>query len=509
MKVLILLVFCLSVMGCGRRGERIHNIRDLDQDQLNIVNNQFDIDIIAVDLNTRSRRNIKPICKAIDGCLKVCDYFNNPKCTQLSIDKVLAFWLNQINEYSKWEQARNDLNLIATQPKVSDFLSNVDKDNQVVEALFNLSIAANCPISEQPNILFSYTPHVSLYLGAPKADAGAETEVKVLCKAAYNLMPDGSHEMKGDPWITQENINDCLGLARRQVVEAKKTAEAAEAEVAAAQEALGTEEAELAALKAKGAEATQEEMDAAEAKVASAKEALAAAEGKLAEAQEAVQVAEEQLAAEVAEEEEADMKVDCTPGIDFSPAGSEAAEAAALAAQEKAKKCPGLEYVEFSGDGGADEAEANKPAAAGDSADGAAADAEAADQPAADTDADREVAAADDDSQEDMPQKQMPVSTKKKIMDGQVLYFNLPVFAGYIKKCFGFDSKTFSEMALEIENKTAFELGDKVISKACSENSECIRLSYCAIDSELVWKNLKSSITEAGCDYEGFSEMLP
>ena len=495
MKVLILLVFCLSVIGCGRRGERIHNIQDLDQDQLNVVNNKFDIDIIALNLNTKSRRNIKPNCRGIEGCLKVCEYFDKAKCKQLSIDKVLAFWMNQISMYSKWEQARNDLNLIATEPAVSDFLSNVDKDNQVVEALFNLSIAANCPINEQPKILFSYTPHVSLYLGAPESST------------------EGGEE-DGDADADRTDVE----AAEAKVAAAQEELREAEAEAVKAQEALAEAEAAKGAL---AADAPEGEVEAAEANVTAAREALTLAEAKVAASKEAVEAAGAKL---VAAQEAADAggDVDCTPGVEFSPAGSVDAEAA----QEKAKQCPGLTYVELSGDGGAADsgaagAEAGVAAPpAVTAADDGDADADAdigadeANQPAADADAgadaDREVAAADEDSQEkNMPQQQMPVSTKKKIMDGQVLYFNLPVFAGYIKKCFGFDSKTFSEMALEIENKKAFELGDKVISKACSENSECIRLSYCAIDSELVWKNLKPSVTEAGCDYEGFSEMLP
>ena len=500
MKVLILLVFCLSVIGCGRRGERIHNIKDLDQDQLNVVNNKFDIDIIALNLNTKSRRNIKPNCRGIEGCLKVCEYFDKAKCKQLSIDKVLAFWMNQISMYSKWEQARNDLNLIATEPSVSDFLSNIDKDNQVVEALFNLSIAANCPINEQPNILFSYTPHVSLYLGAPESSTEG-----------------------GEEGVDADADRTDVEAAEAKVAAAQEELREAEAEAVKAQEALTEAEAAKEAL---AADASEGEVEAAEANVTAAKEALAAAEAKVAASKEAVEAAGAKLVA-AQEAAEAGGDVECAPGVEFSPAGSVDAEAAALAAQERADKCPGLARVELSGDGGAadsgaagaeaDEAgqqAANAGAAAPPAVTAADTGADEANQPAADADAgadaDREVAAADEDSKkEDMPQQQMPVSTKKKIMDGQVLYFNLPVFAGYIKKCFGFDSKTFSEMALEIENKKAFELGDKVISKACSENSECIRLSYCAINSELVWKNLKPSVTEAGCDYEGFSEMLP
>ena len=393
MKVLILFVFCLSVIGCGRRGERIHNIRDLDQDQLNIVNNKFDIDIIAVDLNTRSRRNIKPICKAIDGCLKVCEYFDKAKCKQLSIDKVLVFWMNQISMYSQWEQARNDLNLIATEPKVSDFLSNVDKNNQVMEALFNLSIAANCPINDQPNILFSYTPHVSLYLGAPKETSAPQVDAD----AGEDLTDLKAAAVEADA------AKEALVTAKTESEAAQEAVAVAEAEVVTAQGALRAAENAKAGLTA---DASEGEVTAADAKIAETKAAVDAAEAKVVAAKETLAAVEE------------NMKMD-------------------------------------------------------------------------------------------IPEKQMPVSSCKKIMDGQVLYFNLPIFAGYIKKCFGFNSKTFSEMALEIENKKAFKMGDRVISKACSENSECIRLSYCAIDSELVWNHLKPSVKAGGCDYENFSEMLP
>ena len=390
MKVLILLVVCLSVIGCGRKGERIHNIQDLQQDQLNIVNNKFDIDILALNLNTRRNRNIQPICRGIEGCLKVCEYFDKAKCKQLSVDKVLAFWMNQISMYSKWEHARNDLNLIATQPEVSDFLSNVDKNNQVMEALFNLRPAANCPMNDH-NILYSASPYVTLYLGAPEVMASTESS-------------EG-----------EEAAEEAVAIQQAVL---QKAVEEAEVGVEVAQEALAAEAVDAKLVAAKEALAA-DAADAADAKLVAAKEALAAdaADAKVAEAQAAVEVA-----------------------------GAE----------------PVVEHAD-----------------------------------------DGELAEAD------IPGKQIPVSTKKKIMDGQVLYFNLHVFVGYMKKCFGFDTKTFSEIALEIENKKAFEMGDKVISKACSENSECIRLAYCAIDSELVWENVKPSIKDAGCDYENFSEMLP
>ena len=315
MKLLILLILCFSMISCGDRG-RIRKIKEFGKDELNVMSNEVNIGIfqkISLSFNNNSRkRNIQPICRGIDGCLNVCEYFDNPKCKQLSVKQVLSFWLNQISMYEKWEQARNDLTLIATQPDVSDFLSTVDLDNHVMEALFNLSTAADCPINNHLDILFSYSPYVTLYLGAPQ-----------------------SIEVNRD--------------------------------------------------------STQQPKEAAPAGVPEAMD----------------------LAVESASTEAGEI------------------------------------------------------------------------------------------------QKQMLVSAKKKIMDGQILYFNLPIFVGYIKQCFGYDTKTFSQLALEIENKKAFEMGDEVISKACSENSECIRLAYCAIDSELVWKNLKPNITEAGCSYESFSEMLP
>ena len=108
---------------------------------------------------------------------------------------------------------------------------------------------------------------------------------------------------------------------------------------------------------------------------------------------------------------------------------------------------------------------------------------------------------------EEVTATQMP--NGKKIMDGSVIPFNLQVFAGFIKLCFGHNTRTFSEVAAEIENKKAFEIGHQVIVKACSGNSECIRLAYCSIDSELVWDQLPDNIRELGCGYDNFTEMLP
>ena len=288
--ILSVLFASLSLVSCGRRFDNIRkaNLKTGREKPIQLVNNEVNVGIVQkVSLNIisggHSRRKIQPICRGIDGCLRVCEYFDEPKCKQLSADEVVSFWLNKINSYESWEQAKNDLDLIATSLDVATFLKNVDKDNRVVHSLFGLNTSANCPINndDAPEILFSYSPSASLYLkhpGGVKAERG-----------------------------------------------------------------------------------------------------------------------------------ESDQKV---------------------------------------------------------------------------------------------------VSKRKKIIDGSVSPFDLQVFAGFIKSCFGHKSRTFSEMAVEIENKNAFEIGHTVLSKSCSENNECIRLAYCVINADLVWDKLPKDVKALGCKYENFTEML-
>ena len=115
------------------------------------------------------------------------------------------------------------------------------------------------------------------------------------------------------------------------------------------------------------------------------------------------------------------------------------------------------------------------------------------------------------DSMEATAQSGPPASGRdsKKIIDSAIVPFNLSVFAGFVKQCFGFNTRTFSEMAVQIENHEAFEMGHQVIIKACGRDKECVRLAYCAINSELVWDQLPVDLTARGCAYNSFAEMAP
>ena len=311
-----ILLVSLSLISCARRFDNVkkHN-KQGKQTPLQVVNNEVNVDVFQkVSVNYfvgNNRRNIQPICRGIDGCLSVCEYFDYAKCKQLSADEVVSFWLNKISEYNSWEQARNDLDLIATNLNVSSFLKNVDQDNHVVRNLLRLNTSADCPMNNTQIIYFSYSPSASLYLKS-------------------------------------------------------------------------------------------------------------------------------------------------TPSLDEASApaaGEEVAEPTAPPPVEVVVPAAGEEDAE--------------PAASSDSSD------------------------------------------RKKIVDGSVIHFDLQVFMGFIKSCFGYNTRTFSEMAVQIENQDAFEIAHAVLSKSCGENSECVRLAYCEIGSDLVWDKLQESVKAPGCEYGNFVEMLP
>ena len=336
---------------------RKHNKEN--QIPLQLVNNEVNVDIFQkVSVNFigkgHNRRNIQPICRGINGCLHVCEYFNYPKCKQLSAYKVVSLWLNKIGSYDNWEQAMNDLTLVATNLDVSAFLKNVDQNNRVVQALLSLYTSANCPMNNAQNIFFSFSPAASLYLKSSPASAEELSSV------------------------------DAAAGAEPPPVDAAAGAEPPPVDVA-----------------------------------------VAGAEG------EAV-----------------------TPPVDVAA--------------------------------GAD------------------------DPPVVDAAAGEEEVVADSSEDDSAPEvsEVQGQSESKKIVDGSVIPFNLQVFAGFVKSCFGYNTRTFSEMAVQIENKDAFDIAHKVLSKSCGENSECIRLAYCAVGSDLVWDQLQESVKAPGCEYDNFVEVL-
>jgi len=284
----------LSLASC-REGKNEHTHKPPGstsrKNELNLVNNNVDVlNKVSINFSAGYKRNIQPVCRGINGCLHICDHFRQVQCKQLSADKVVTFWLNKINTYTSWEQAQRDLYLIATEPDISSFLKNMDKENQVAQALFNLNTSASCSTGEQ-DIGFSYSPSAALYL---------------------------------------------------------------------------------------------------------------------------------------------------TKGTDSSSTDP-----------------------------------------------------------------------AQQEAQDTSQQEAQDTSEMKKIIDASATSFSLQVFIGFIKKCFGHNTRTFSEMAIQIENKDAFNIGHEVISNACSENNECIRLAYCDINSELVWNELPKDIKTPGCEYSNFVEVLP
>lgn len=334
----------LSLVSCGRRFDNVkkRNAKGGKSTSLQVVQNEVSVDIFQkFSFNTVVRRGhkrkIQPICRGINGCLRVCKHFDSPKCKQLSADKVVSFWLNKIGTYKSWEQVINDLKLIATKPDVSVFLKNMDQNNRVVQALFRLNTSADCPMNKAGNILFSHSPSPSLYLKSPAAAVASVTE-------------DGSTPLPQSPLSAADNA--AAGGQPEEVDEPDDESDDEKDEP-------DPDKQEEAAVQAKGPTTGEEE------------------------------------------------------------------------------------------------------------------------------------------------------SNKKKIIDGSVILFDLQVFVGFIKKCFGYKSRTFSEMAAQTENKEAFEIGHAVLSQACNGNSECVRLAYCEIGSDLVWNNLQESVKEPGCDYDKFVEMLP
>ena len=95
-------------------------------------------------------------------------------------------------------------------------------------------------------------------------------------------------------------------------------------------------------------------------------------------------------------------------------------------------------------------------------------------------------------------------SNMKKIIDGNTVPFDIQIFTRFIKQCFGYNSKTFIEIAAIIENTSALDLGHSLISQACNMNDECIRLAYCEIDSDPVWQKVGSEMKDLGCNFNDF-----
>ena len=290
-----LLFLCLSCSEetnhlASGKNENPHQNNSDDQTSWNRVNynqnvsvNYYNPDNPLVYISKRNvHRVIQPICRGMNGCLQVCEYLQKPDCKKSSVGQVVDLWLANIHQHTNWEQARDDLDLIAKSSDVAFFLKNVDENNQILKTLFRMQSSANCPLVNKQNIFFSYTPQASLYLGSQTTDT------------------------------TTNN----------------------------------------------------------------------------------------------------------------------------------------------------DEEEVSQPSSV----------------------------------------------NIKKIIDGNLVPFDIQMFTSFVKQCFGYNSKTFIEMAATIENISALELGHNLISEACNKSDDCIRLAYCEIDSDFVWQKVGPEMQDLGCDFNDFSE---
>ncbi len=96
----------------------------------------------------------------------------------------------------------------------------------------------------------------------------------------------------------------------------------------------------------------------------------------------------------------------------------------------------------------------------------------------------------------------------KTIVNSQVAPFDVNIFAGFIKQCFGHNQRTFSQMAAEIENRSAVDIGHKALFKGCGGNGECIRFAYCVVGSDRLWSYVSEDIKAPGCEYDSFASIL-
>ena len=116
-----------------------------------------------------------------------------------------------------------------------------------------------------------------------------------------------------------------------------------------------------------------------------------------------------------------------------------------------------------------------------------------------------QVEVQDDAESEALTEDETP-SNIKKIIDGNLVPFDLQLFTSFIKQCFGYNSRTFMEIAATIENMEALNLGHELISEACNKNDDCIRLAYCEIDSPSVWQKVGPDMESLGCGFDNFSQ---
>ena len=366
----------------------------------------------------REKRKVRLICRGIEGCLKVCQHLDEKNCRKSTVNEVVDLWLKVISDYTEWEQALVDLNLIATEPAVSAFLKNADKQNQVLQKLFNFSALADCPRAEDPDKELRTSasgtpPTVSLFLADVREPASLSDE----------QCPPEENGASGD-------ATDAVGTVTASVGGG-----------ASADGDGGTVTASVGASDAVGT---------------------------------------------------------VTASVGASADGDGGTVTASVGGGASADGDGGTVTASVAGDN--------------DDAGGALSGAGSADANAG-AGADGKIAVETEQDQwqcQTLPlnDEQAVETVIKKIVDGSQAPFNYLAFHGFIKQCFGHKTRTFSEMSAQIENKDAFDLADQFISNTCGDNAECVRLAYCSISSDLIWKYLPEELKDKGCEYASFSGML-
>lgn len=408
-----------------------HKMKKLNANNQNqFTKNEVNVDIINKmslsinNLRVRNKRKIEPICRAMDGCLRVCEYFDQSTCKQLVVSQVVTFWLNQIRSYNKWEQVRNDLSLIATESIVSSFLKNVDVDNNIVNALFRLSHLGYCPFANAQELYFSQTPQAFLYLQSSNEELTANEETT----------PSSADSTDNDntPEGTVTTNETSMDMDKGSTLDSTVVSDSSES----SKDNMNKDSIPNNSSNEPSKDKMMSERD---------------------NTDDGMNNMDDNMNSMNDTDKISTLNREVITTHEASVAGEQAENAnkeninASITQQDKRSS-----LEEFS-----------------------------------------------------VRQQIKNPEKMKKVVDGSLLSFSLPVFAGFIKKCFGYNNRTFSELALELENKDAFDLGHQVITEACGENRECIRLAYCTIGSKIVLDNMEKNMQSAGCETDSFAEILP
>ena len=350
----------------GQEGD-VHEMNHNNSNEVDIFNfNKTSVYVVDRGFG----KDIKMICRSMDGCLRACEHLSRKHCRKLAVDEVVRLWLSAISTYQEWEQALKDLTLIATDPAIAEFLKHTDKGNRVLAKLFHQSTWAHCPqradSSTEIQISASRTspPSFSLFLSDLSVDATTASAVV----PAEPVSPKASSADRIDTKSAIEEHNQAVPIQDS-----------------------------VSDLQFLGVDSTGD-----------------------------VGLGDSQAVGQGEAQQDSEAETKATA----KPVGTEAQ----VAGLTKAKV--------------------------------------------------------------------------KKIVDGSRVPFNYLIFHSFIKQCFGHQTKTFSEMSAQIENKPAFELAHKLISKTCGGNADCVRLAYCSISNDLVWANLPEDVQKAGCAFDSFSDTM-